>query len=234
MQPLVGIFYSVTSAGLHLWFERGECLHQQQQRQHLYILLSSICAPAPDWKSLIRARQHARGEPHIPAGVGDDSPPSHVRLGPPRTFPAPQPTFSWLRLVRVRWSDPWIYSGCEERPGRLLIARGEGETLGSTGSTSERRREKRSCSSQFDHNKRRRTMFAWEGARRFRVLSALVVGSIVCCAKRLVIFCPILRSRLSRLLLGLICPAAKGDVPSHVFRVPAVVSASTNRATCLS
>lgn len=176
----MGIFYSVICAGLHLWFEQSECL---QQHQHLYILLSSICAP--DWKSLIPARHRTETRaPTSPPGVGDDSPRLASASVRRRLF---QPTFSWLCLVHVRRSDPWIYSGDEERTGRLLIARREGEALCSSGCKRAPYRENHSYCSQLDHVKRRRTMFGWERARQFRVLSALVVGSIVCCAKRFVV-----------------------------------------------
>lgn len=119
----------------------------------------------------------------------------HIWLHPQRAadFSAAQSTFLLF------WGgNRWIYSGFEECPSRLLIAGGWALCC--------------CCLRALQLQKGKGGMFALHKLRQFRVLSALVIGSIVCCAKRWVIFSLFSSSFFSekpRLLPGLIDAGVK-------------------------
>lgn len=80
LQPLVGIwcvFLQCVSVGLRLSFEQAECLHRHQQQQHPCAPSSSICASAPECKSLFILHSQRRAKKSgasIHVGGGDVSP----------------------------------------------------------------------------------------------------------------------------------------------------------------
>lgn len=101
-------------------------------------------------------------------------------------------------LAFLGGGNRWIYSGFEECPSRLLIAGGWALCC--------------CCLRALQLQKGKGGMFALHKLRQFRVLSALVIGSIVCCAKRSVIFSLFSSSFFSekpRLLPGLIDAGVK-------------------------
>lgn len=72
-----GFFLQCVSVGLRLSFEQAECLHRHQQQQHPCAPSSSICASAPECKSLFILHSQRRAKKSgasIHVGGGDVSP----------------------------------------------------------------------------------------------------------------------------------------------------------------
>lgn len=162
----------------------------------LYVLSSSICASAPECKSHSHSQRRQKGKRSQYLWQGGDVSPYFTS----DSIHSELLTFPRLSLLSCFFGggNRWIYSGFEECPSRLLIAGGWALCC--------------CCLRALQLQKGKGGMFALHKLRQFRVLSALVIGSIVCCAKRSVIFSLFSSSFFSekpRLLPGLIDAGVK-------------------------
>lgn len=173
LQLLVATFLQCVSVGLRLSFEQAECLHRHQQ-QHPCTPCSSICASAPECKSPLAQSETAKKSGTSNSRQGGDVSPYFIS----DSIHSELLTFSH---PLSRLSPFWRAIN-----GFTLIWRASGTVCWSGGFfavvvavNNEKKKKNR--------KNRKRVMFSLHGVRQFRVLSALVVGSIVCCAKRWVL-----------------------------------------------